>query len=96
MKPVIFDPEAQDEVDRALAASPIPDQFRDAIDERLADIAANPGYGFATTATGVRQTVLSRFPYSLIYSDEPTRLFVLAFPHHSRRPGYWKKRLRPN
>ena len=91
MKPVIFDPEAQDEVDRALAASQVPGEFRDAIDELIADIVANPGYGFATTTPGVRRAVMSRFPYSVIYSDEPTRLFVLC-----RRPGYWKKRLRPN
>lgn len=95
MKPVIFDPAAQDEIDDALAASQVPDEFRDAINERIADIRANPAYGFATTAPGVRQAVLTRFPYSVIYSDEPTRLFVLAFAHHRRRPGYWKTRLRP-
>ncbi|MFO0796945.1 MAG: type II toxin-antitoxin system RelE/ParE family toxin [Gemmataceae bacterium] len=96
MKPVIFDPEAQDEVDHALAASLVPDEFRDAIEAIVAVLVANPGYGFATTTPGVRRAVQTRFPYSVIYADERTRLFVLAFPHHSRRPGYWNKRLRPN
>jgi plasmid stabilization system protein ParE len=40
-----------------------------------------------------RRMVLHRFPYSLIYSAEADRLWVVAVAHQSRRPGYWRDRI---
>ncbi len=33
------------------------------------------------------------FPYSLVYCPKESEILVVAVAHHSRRPGYWKKRL---
>jgi hypothetical protein len=33
------------------------------------------------------------FPYSVVYSEEPTRLFIVAVAHFRRHPDYWKHRL---
>ena len=41
-----------------------------------------------------RRFILSGFPYDLIYAVLPDEIVILAFAHHSRRPGYWKDRLR--
>ena len=41
-----------------------------------------------------RRFILSGFPYDLIYSVRPDEVIVLALAHHSRRPDYWKSRLR--
>jgi plasmid stabilization system protein ParE len=44
---------------------------------------------------GVRNTrsmPLRRYPYSVHYRVEPGLIRILAVAHHSRRPGYWKKR----
>jgi plasmid stabilization system protein ParE len=44
---------------------------------------------------GIRNTrsmPLRRYPYSLHYRIEPDLIRILAVAHHSRRPGYWKKR----
>jgi plasmid stabilization system protein ParE len=40
-----------------------------------------------------RRILLLRFPYSLIYSIETERVWVVAVAHHRRRPGYWKERI---
>jgi len=37
-------------------------------------------------------TVDDNFPYSIVYAILADRLFVLAYAHGSRRPGYWRTR----
>ena len=43
---------------------------------------------------GLRQLVLTRFPYDVVLVERPDHTLVLAIAHQSRRPGYWKRRLR--
>ena len=40
----------------------------------------------------VRRCLVNRFPYGILYSVEPDRVFVLAMMHLHRRPGYWRDR----
>ena len=40
-----------------------------------------------------RRFIFSGFPYDLIYCASPDEVVIVAFAHHSRRPGYWKDRL---
>jgi toxin ParE1/3/4 len=42
----------------------------------------------------IRRVHLTRFPYSVVYIELPTRLRVLAVQHGRRRPGYWRDRVR--
>jgi toxin ParE1/3/4 len=37
-------------------------------------------------------TVGDRFPYSIVYAILGEVLFILAYAHGSRRPGYWRAR----
>ena len=37
-------------------------------------------------------TVGDKFPYSIVYAVLAGVLFVLAYAHGSRRPGYWRTR----
>ena len=41
----------------------------------------------------LRRILLARFPYSLIYSIESERIWIIAVAHHRRRPGYWQERI---
>lgn len=41
----------------------------------------------------VRQVVLSKYPYSLLYSVEAEHIRILAFAHHRREPLYWLDRI---
>jgi toxin ParE1/3/4 len=42
---------------------------------------------------GVRRIPFRRFPYALIYVEEPNRVLVLTVMHQRRNPGYWRSRL---
>lgn len=55
----------------------------------LIPIAGNAG------RLGAKKLVLHKFPFSLIVTEIHNRKVVVAFAHHSRRPGYWKKRIEP-
>jgi hypothetical protein len=45
---------------------------------------------------GAKRLVLYRFPFSLVTVQRGhTLLVVVAFAHHSRAPGYWRKRTTP-
>jgi hypothetical protein len=45
-------------------------------------------------ARGVKHLMLRRFPYAVVVRERDTEIFVIAFAHHARRPGYWRDRLR--
>jgi len=38
-------------------------------------------------------TVGDKFPYSIVYAVLGDVLFVVAYAHGSRRPGYWRARV---
>lgn len=40
-----------------------------------------------------RPYILHQFPFSIVYTNSPARIIVLAVAHAHRRPGYWRKRL---
>ena len=44
---------------------------------------------------GLRRALLRRFPFSLIYSEEPGAILIIAVAHQRRRPEYWLERTRP-
>lgn len=41
-----------------------------------------------------RKFVLHRFPFAIIYREKEATVQVLAVAHGSRRPNYWKSRLK--
>jgi plasmid stabilization system protein ParE len=42
---------------------------------------------------GTRRYLLRRFPYSVVYRVESTRVLLVAVAHAKRRPGYRKSRV---
>lgn len=40
----------------------------------------------------VRRSLVKRFPYGVLYSEEPHGIFILAIMNLRRKPGYWKFR----
>jgi plasmid stabilization system protein ParE len=42
---------------------------------------------------GTRRFVMRRFPFSVVYLDDPEFVTIVAVAHSKRRPGYWKDRL---
>ena len=46
----------------------------------------------AVSHQGQRRIVMRHFPYSIFYTVSDDEIRVLAVAHHSRLPGYWRKR----
>ncbi len=40
----------------------------------------------------IRRSLVRRFPYGVLYSEEKDGIFIVAVMPLHRKPGYWKKR----
>lgn len=49
---------------------------------------------WARLSDNSRRFLTKRFPYSVIYQVLNGDILIVAVAHQSRKPGYWKKRLR--
>jgi plasmid stabilization system protein ParE len=46
-------------------------------------------------APGVRRVLLSRFPYSIVFTEtDDGSIHVVAIAHMKQRPLFWRRRLR--
>ena len=97
MRKVTFHEEADSEIYEAALyyedkAADLGLLFLDEIEKAILRILANP-MAYPSVGDEVRQAIVSRFPYSILYvieSDEHLR--VIAVAHQKRRPRYWKVR----
>lgn len=73
-------------------------EFFDAVDATIDQIANLPRSGArvprlpATLPVGKRS--VTGFPYAVIYLETPTEIRILAVAHDSRKPRYWRDRVR--
>ena len=69
--------------------------FVQAMEAALESISNDPTQ-FQLVGDGVRIFRLKRFPYYLYYYHQANQeaIIVYAVAHHSRRPGYWRRRVR--
>jgi len=67
------------------------DAALDLLEEEIVPLTSVPG---VAGTRGVKRLILRRFPYSVIVHERNTEIFVIAFAHHARRPGYWRDRVR--
>ena len=44
---------------------------------------------------GAKRLILQRFPFSIVTVANSQVITVVAFAHHSRKPGYWHERITP-
>jgi len=40
----------------------------------------------------IKRLMLKRFPFSIVVLEKKEETVVIAIAHHSRKPGYWRKR----
>ena len=60
----------------------------------LSEIALYPyRFPFAQDMRPLRKFHLGRFPFTILYINNPDRIWVAAIAHGSRRPGFWLERL---
>jgi len=67
-------------------------EFLDELDRAVRRIKVYPD-SCMELVPGLRRALLSRFPYGLIYGQEPAAIVVVAVAHLHREPRYWIDRL---
>jgi len=67
------------------------DAALDLLEEEIVPLTSVPG---AAGERGAKRLILKRFPYDLVVRERGDEIVVIALAHHSRRPGYWRDRLR--
>ena len=96
MKPVDYLPGARRDYDESFdwyaeRSNIAAERFSNAVDAALERIATNPEW-FAFIDTRHQECLVQRFPFRIVFRDEPTRVLVVAVAHAKRRPDYWKYR----
>jgi hypothetical protein len=43
--------------------------------------------------SGTRSWKVRRFPFRVVYLQQPERVWIVAVAHLNRKPGYWLDRL---
>ena len=91
-------PPASDELEEAITWYAARDQaaaenFGSELLAKLGEAAKAPHH-WPLDRDGTRQILLRPFSYYLVVRESRGALEVVAVAHTSRRPGYWRKRLR--
>lgn len=73
-------------------------EFLDAVDATIDRLVEMPRAGSLIrrlpSDLPVRRRAVTRFPYHVVYLEMATHIRILAIAHDSRKPGYWKGRLK--
>ena len=98
MKPVVFLPEAEQEMIEAakyyqLQASGLGVDYLSEAERAVQSIAESPRT-WPVIEGGLRRRLIRRFPFGILYRIAPTEIVIIAIAHLKRRPGYWKKRIK--
>jgi toxin ParE1/3/4 len=67
-------------------------EFRKTVSGAIRDVARSPQL-WPKYLHGTRRFVIHRFPFSVVYLDDPEILTIIALAHSKRKPGYWKHRV---
>ena len=68
------------------------DSAIDLIEEDILPLLPMPG---KAGKRGAKRIILKRFPYDIVAIERPGEAVVIAVAHHSRKPGFWLRRLNP-
>ena len=97
MKRAVFHPAASPEYLEAIAYYAAIHVERgerfDAEIQRLASEVSMDPQRFFRFHFPAQRALSSEFPYSVVYLDQPDRVWIVAVMHAKRRPGYWRMRL---
>jgi len=67
-------------------------RFREAVELKIGHIGEMP-FRFRVLHPPFRRCLVPQFPYSIIFTIEPTFILVIAVAHAKRKPGYWQDRI---
>ena len=96
MKPVVFLPEAEQEMLEAAIyyqsqASGLGVDYLSEVEQAVQAIAESP-MTWPIIEGELRRRLIRRFPFGILYRIEPDKIVIVAVAHLRRRPGYWRGR----
>jgi hypothetical protein len=99
MMPIDFLPEADQEMIEAARyyqslSSGLGDDYLDEVERAVHSIATSP-QTWPIFEGDFRRRLVKRFPFGVIYKIESDKILIIAIAHLRRKPGYWKKRIKP-
>ena len=68
-------------------------QFLSAVEQALDCLLIDPS-ARPIARKGIYRQFVDRFPFDLLYRICDKRIDIVAVAHHSRKPGYWLRRVR--
>ncbi len=97
MKPVVFLPEAEQEMLEATRyyesqASGLGIDYLSEVERAVVAISESP-MTWPILEGVLRRRLVRRFPFGILYRIESEEIVIVAVAHLSRRPGYWKGRI---
>ena len=97
MKGIVFHSEAEAEFDDAIAyyeecLAGLGLDFKTRVESAVRQMCEHPERFAFLRKSDFRAARLKRFPYSVIYLEQPDMVWVAAIAHSRRHPDYWKKR----
>jgi len=98
VKPVVFLLQAEEEMIEAAMyyesrASGLGVDYLSEIERAVSAIAESPG-AWPIIEDKLRRRLVRRFPFGILYHDDPEEIVIVAIAHLHRRPGYWRKRIK--
>ena len=96
MKPVIFLPEAEQEMLEAAIyyqsqSLGLGLDYLSEVERAIQAIAESPTT-WPVIDDELRRRLVRRFPFGVLYRIEPQEIVIIAVAHLRRKPGYWKGR----
>ncbi|MGR3292459.1 MAG: type II toxin-antitoxin system RelE/ParE family toxin [Candidatus Scalindua sp.] len=97
MKPVIFLPQAEQEMIEAAKyyesqTAGLGTDYLSEIERAVATIAESPKM-WPIVEAKLRRRLVRRFPFGILYFIDSNEIVVVAVAHLSRKPGYWRERI---
>jgi hypothetical protein len=97
MKLVRFHPEAEEELEAAIAwydarVENLGWDFEREIQKSIEKIKLAPSR-WRQIIPGIHRHLVSRFPFAIVYQNKPKTIYIIAIMHLRRRPFYWRERI---
>jgi hypothetical protein len=94
-----FHPEVKEEVQAAFdwyeaRSTGLGERFLKELDLSFEDILSRPEV-HQVHINGIRRCLVRKFPFGILFTENPDHIFILAVMHLKRRPFFWMERVQP-